>query len=262
MRSLLSYFFRTASRAIREAVLHVSDIPVQDRFAEGFFGVDLKGALDVGVGVDLDGVADKAAEVHRDLGAVAVELYRTAEVRLSRAAGAEHPETFFEDHAGVDGYGVLADAEDRDRALGADQVDDLLDRDRRAVAADALKGVVEHEVIRDVGRQMGRIGKGEVGELLAADAEDMDAAFGQHLFEQERGDEREVAVAPYADIVAAVMGDLLKAADRVDADADKLGECRDVGIQSVGQKHQTFRLDRDVFLQKAVGGAAAEFAGS
>ena len=73
--------------------------------------------------------------------------------------------------------------------------------------------------------------------------EDMDAAFGQHLFEQERGDEREVAVAPYADIVAAVMGDLFKAADRVDADADKLGECRNVGIQSVGQKHQTFRLD-------------------
>lgn len=260
MRSLLSYFFRTASRAIREAVLRVSDIPMQDRFTEGFFRVDLEGLLDIGVGIDLDGVADEAAEVHRDLRIVAVELYRAAEVRLSRAAGAEEAQTFLEDHAGVDVDRVFADAEDRDSSLGTDQIDDLLDRDRRAVAADALKGVVEDQIVGDVGSQIRAVGKGEVGELLAANAENMDAAFGEHLLEQERGDERKVAVAPDANMIASLMSNLLKAGDRMDADADQLGERRYVGVESLGEQYQTLGLDTDVFLQKSVGGAAAEFA--
>ena len=71
-----------------------------------------------------------------------------------------------------------------------------------------------------------------------------------------------MAVAPYADVVSAGVGDGLKAADRVDADGYQLGERGDVRVESVGEQHQPLGRQRDVFLQEAVRGAAAEFAGA
>ena len=90
----------------------------------------------------------------------------------------------------------------------------------------------------------------------------MDLAVGQHLLEQQRGDEGEVAVAPHADFVAAFMRDFHKAGDGMYADGDDLRERRHIRIDALGQPDKAVGCDLIVFLQKAVCGAAAELAAS
>ena len=159
-----------------------------------------------------------------------IELHRGLEILSTTAAAAKQAQALFEHHAGVDGHVVLGDAEQRHRALGVDEVDDLLDGGDGSLAAGAFEGVVDEFYATHVVDQMRLVGEREVVQLRFVATEHDDLRIRVPRMQKQRDDVAHVAIAPHANALASAMGNFIEAGDGVGGHAHKFGKSRYLAI--------------------------------